>query len=160
MPVGRPTDYTPELAAEICSRLADGESLKAICSRDGMPHKASVYLWLTKHPEFSDMYTRAREDQADTLADEIIDIADAAERDTIIKTNEDGSEYEVCNHEWINRSRLRVDARKWVAAKLKPRKYGERIDMNHTGMNVLVNISLDAEPVTIEHDEPLEIPAS
>lgn len=139
MPAGRPSDYTPELAAKICERIADGESLKAICSGDDMPSKASVYLWLTKHPEFSDMYVRAREDQADTLADEIIEIADDATRDTIV--DDDGNE--TCNSEWINRSRLRVDARKWIAAKLKPKKYGERIDHSVAVNPINVNISLD-----------------
>lgn len=140
---GRPTDYSEELAARICERLADGESLKAICASEDMPSKASVYLWLTKHPEFSDMYARAREDQADTLADEIIDIADDSTRDTILKpVGANGEMVEVQNTEWINRSRLRVDARKWVAAKLKPKKYGERLDHNVTVEPVNVNINL------------------
>lgn len=159
MPVGRPTDYTPALAASICEQLAEGKSLNAICAVDGMPHKSSVYLWLTRHSEFSDMYARAREDQADTLADEIIDIADTPLMGVKTKTDGEGN-VETTEGDMLEHRRLQVDARKWVAAKLKPRKYGERIDMNHTGMNVLVNISLDAEPVTIEHDEPLEIPAS
>lgn len=140
--MARPTDYTPELAAAICERIADGESLKAVCTAEDMPSKSSVYLWLTRHSEFSDMYTRAREDQADTLADEIIDIADDSTRDTILKKNHDGTTYEVANTEWINRSRLRVDARKWVAAKLKPKKYGERLDHNHTVEPINVNINL------------------
>lgn len=109
--IGRPTDYTEELAAYICERIASGESLNKICLPDDMPNKASVYLWLTKHQAFSDMYTRAREDQADTLADEIADIADDLTDDP-------------------NSRRVRVDARKWVAAKLKPRKYGDRTDHN------------------------------
>ena len=138
--MGRPSDYSLELAARICERLADGESLKAICSADDMPNKATVYLWLTKHPEFSDMYARAREDQADTLADEIIEIADDSRRDTI--TDERGNE--VCNTEWINRSRLRVDARKWIAAKLKPRKYGERVD--HTLAVNPIEMTINLEP--------------
>ena len=129
--MARPTDYSDELAAKICERLADGESLKSICSAEDMPSKSSVYLWLTNKPGFLDMYTRAREDQADTLADEIIDIADDASRDTILRpVGEDGETIEVQNPEWINRSRLRVDARKWVAAKLKPKKYGDKADHN------------------------------
>lgn len=126
--MARPTDYSPELGASICERLADGESLKSICDTEDMPSKSSVYLWLTRHQEFSDMYTRAREDQADTLADEIIDIADDSTHD--MHVNADGDE--VVNHDHINRSRLRVDARKWVAAKLKPKKYGDKTDTNLT----------------------------
>lgn len=138
--MARPTDYSEQLAAQICERLADGESLKAICSGDDMPSKASIYLWLTKHKEFLDMYVRAREDQADTLADEIIDIADESSQDTIVDPETGAAR---ANTEWINRSRLRVDARKWVAAKLKPKKYGDRMDHNVAVNPINVNISLD-----------------
>lgn len=137
--MARPSDYTPEKAADICAKLVMGESLRSICAAEDMPAIATVYLWLGKHPEFMEQYARAREDQADTLADEIIDIADEASRDTI--TDADGNE--TCNSEWINRSRLRVDARKWVASKLKPRKYGERMDHNVQVNPINVNISLD-----------------
>ena len=113
--MARPTDYTPELAAEICSKLADGLSLKAICLGDDMPDKATVYRWIAKHDEFRDLYAHAREDQADTLADEIVDIADNCERDD------------------ANKARLQVDARKWVAAKLKPKRYGDKVTNEHTG---------------------------
>lgn len=124
--MARPSDYTPEIAAEICAKLVMGESLRSICGAEDMPAIATVYLWLGKHPEFMEQYTRAREDQADTLADEIIDIADDKAGDTIV--DQDGNER--ADTEWINRSRLRVDARKWVAAKLKPKKYGDKTDTN------------------------------
>ena len=140
--MARPSDYTPEKAADICAKLVMGESLRSICSAEDMPAIATVYLWLGKHPEFMEQYTRAREDQADTLADEIIDIADDSSKDTILKENQDGSTYEVQNTEWINRSRLRVDARKWVAAKLKPKRYGDRVDHNVAVEPINVNINL------------------
>jgi hypothetical protein len=124
--MARPTNYSPELAASICERLADGESLKAICETEGMPNKASVYLWLTKHPEFSDMYTRAREDQADTLADEIVAIADTPVLGIKTKMGKDG--IETTEGDMIEHRRLQVEARKWVAAKLKPKKYGDKTD--------------------------------
>jgi hypothetical protein len=126
--VGRPSDYTLELAAVICERIADGKSLKSICLSEEMPSKSSVYLWLTAHPEFSDMYARAREDQADTLADEIVDIADDGKRDYITA---DG--VKILDHDHISRARLRVDARKWIAAKLKPKKYGDKVETTHRG---------------------------
>lgn len=131
MPAGRPSEYTQEIAARICSGIADGKSLKSICEPEDMPCKATVYLWLQQKPEFLDLYVRAREDQADTLADEIIDIADDSKHDIMIVTNADGTEREVENREVVNRSRLRVDARKWVASKLKPKKYGDA--MIHKG---------------------------
>ena len=120
---GRPSDYTDELAGLICAKLAQGVPLVRMCREEGMPSVVTVYAWLAKHRPFLNMYAQARADQADTLADEIIDIADDSARDTI--TTEDGRE--IPNTEWINRSRLRVDARKWVAAKLKPKKYGDSL---------------------------------
>lgn len=73
------------------------------------------------------MYARAKEKQAEVLAEEILEIADDKQFDTIIKKRKNGSEYEAENHEWINRCRLRVDTRKWLLAKLAPRRYGDRI---------------------------------
>lgn len=122
--MGRPTKYTTKVADTICERLADGESLKRICSGDDMPSKATVFRWLDAHKQFRDMYVRAREAQADSLADEIIDIADDGLNDTYV----DDEGRVRTDHEVIARSRLRVDARKWLAAKLRPRRYGERIE--------------------------------
>jgi hypothetical protein len=122
--IGRPTDYSDELAAHICTRIANGEALRQICMEEGMPVHSTVYLWLTKNPTFSDMYTRAREDQADTLADEIQAIADQMPMET---TDKDGNTR--FDPSYINWMRLRVDARKWTASKLKPRKYGDRVEL-------------------------------
>lgn len=134
MPVGRPTDYTEELAADICVRLSEGESLKGICAGDDMPNRATVFRWLAVHEAFRDMYARAREEQADTLADEIVSISDEectmvrADKHPGVKADdEDGSLEVVFDSTAVARNRLRVDARKWVAAKLKPRKYGDKL---------------------------------
>ena len=130
---GRPSDYTIETAQAICAGLALGKSLKRVTEADGMPSIASVYRWLAAQSDFREMYARAKEDSADVLAEEIIDIADDGQNDTYIKKGRDGDDEEIVNHDHINRSRLRVDARKWVAAKLKPRKYGEKIQQEITG---------------------------
>lgn len=136
--VGRPTDFNEEIALLICERLADGESLKAMCAEDDMPARSTVFKWLSmpEHKPFLDMYTRAREEQADALFDEIIAISDDGTNDWMEKK---GSEGEVIgyieNGEALRRSALRIDARKWAAAKLLPRKYSEKfqIDSNITG---------------------------
>jgi hypothetical protein len=121
--LGRPSTYSEKTVTVICARLAAGESLSAICRDEGYPTIVTVYAWLMKHETFFKMYTRAREEQADTLADEIVAIADDGKNDTYV--DDDGIER--TNQDVIQRSKLRVDARKWVAAKLKPRKYGERV---------------------------------
>ena len=121
--MGRPSDYTDELALEICFRIVNGESLNRICKDDHMPNVATVYRWLQKLEDFRNMYARAKEDQADTLADEIQDIADEKPMMTIVTDDESVEKLDPVG---INRNRLRIDARKWIAAKLKPRKYGDR----------------------------------
>lgn len=94
-----------------------------------MPNKATVFRWLAIHNAFSDQYARARETQADSLADEILDIADDSSRDTY----EDKDGHTKTDQEVIARSRLRVDARKWLAGKLRPKKYGEKIEQTMQG---------------------------
>lgn len=110
--IGRPSTYTPEIADEICEQIVLGKSLVAITRENiEMPNVATVYRWMREHADFCNRYARARQDQADTLADEITDIAD--------------------NEPDPNKARVRVDARKWVAAKLKPKKYGDRQVIEH-----------------------------
>ena len=70
--------YSRRLADEICARLADGQSLRAICADPAMPHRATVLRWLHANPEFRNLYTLAREAAADALAEEIVAIADRA----------------------------------------------------------------------------------
>jgi len=123
---GRPTAYTLKLATQICELIADGHPLRRITKMDGMPRSSTVYEWLALHKEFADMYARAREDQADALADEIVEIAD--EQPELVQVyDKDGKLVEVkIDSALLTWQRNRMDARKWTAAKLKPRKYGER----------------------------------
>lgn len=133
---GRPTLYTSELAAEICSRLAGGDSLRTVCNADDMPARQNVFLWMVKYPEFRDQYELAKEQSAEALAEELMDIADDGSNDWMEKNGSDeGKEAYSVNGEAIQRSRLRVDARKWYLSKIKIKKYGDRqqIDNVHSG---------------------------
>ena len=112
---GRPTVFSDDLADDICAKLAEGKSLASICRENNMPSIRSVYGWLRVYPEFLQAYTRAREDQADTMADIMTDIADTATADT------------------VQQARLRIDTRKWIASKLKPKKYGDKVQQEITG---------------------------
>ncbi len=125
--IGRPSRYTADLAADICRRLAEGESLRTICHDEAMPAISTVMGWLFngQHGEFSERYARAREMQADTLFDEALEIADDASGDW--STDKDGKK--VLDHENIQRSRLRVDTRKWAAGKMAPKRYGDKLDL-------------------------------
>lgn len=111
----------------ICDRISTGESLRAICADNGMPALSTVMLWLTRpdRASFVEQYTRARELQADYLAAQIVEIADTPVIGVKTKTNEKG-EVETTEGDMIEHRRLQVDARKWYASKLAPKKYGDR----------------------------------
>lgn len=93
---------------------------------------STVMDWARNNPKFSEQYAKAKQEQADFLADEIIQIADDATNDFMTITKGDVT-YNVENKEWTNRSRLRIDARKWIAAKLKPKVYGDKTDITSNG---------------------------
>jgi len=125
----RASEFTQEMADTICERIAQGESLRAICRDEDMPVTSTVCKWLTQQRAFAEQYARAREAQADALFDEILEIADDGTNDFTEGRNGET----VVNNEAIGRSRLRVDARKWMAGKLRPKVYGEKLDLNHAG---------------------------
>jgi len=133
--MGRPTKYTSALADNICSLLADGRSLRSICLQEDMPDKATVFRWLRKDKDFRDQYAKAKEESADALFEELLDIADDGSNDWMEVnhgSDDEGVGWKV-NGETIQRSRLRVDTRKWALSKLKPKKYGEKIQTELTG---------------------------
>lgn len=129
----RQIEYTEEIGARICEELVEGHSLRSICKRDDFPAISSVFKWLTLFPAFAEQYARAREEQAETLADEIVAIADEA--DTVVKDLGDGLTAVTFDSVAVARNRLRVDARKWVASKLKPKVYGDKQTHEHSGPN-------------------------
>lgn len=128
MSAGRPSDYNQEIVDKICNLIAEGNSLRSICEREGMPDKATVCRWLQKHAEFRDQYACAREVQAEILIDQIVDIADDSSNDTI----EHEKFGKMLNKEWVERSKIRIDARKWTAVKLLPKKYGDKQQIDAT----------------------------
>lgn len=123
--MGVSTDYNQETAVKICTWIAEGKSLVSFCKQEDTPHISTVYRWIASNEVFRETYTQARADQADTLADQILDIADDKSND--VSVGPDGITKP--NPENVQRSKLRVEARKWAAAKLKPVKYGDKIDV-------------------------------
>lgn len=124
--IGRPSSFTQHIAEVICDRIAEGESLREICREDDMPTRMTIYRWLQADPVFCDQYARAREDQADTLADEIIAIADE-QPEVIAVLDKHGALIEhKLDGAFLQWQKNRIDARKWTAMKLKPKKYGDR----------------------------------
>lgn len=126
---GRPSIFTPELAAEICRRIASGQSLRSVCRDEAMPDRSTVKAWVVNDIDgFSGQYARARELGLEELADETLEIADDSSLDT--RKGADGQD--LPDHEWMSRSKLRVDTRKWLLSKLMPKVYGDRLDVNAT----------------------------
>lgn len=134
--MARASEYTAEIGDIICERISEGQSLRKICDEDDMPNKATVFRWLAANKEFSDQYARARETQADTLFDEVLAIADQYD-----------SAADAVNPDHINRARLRIDARKWMAGKLRPKVYGDKLDLDIGGA---VNFVVSGDPVSEE----------
>lgn len=113
--MGRPSDYSPEIAALICERMARGESLRSICKDEAFPAESTVRLWaISDRDGFSAQYARAREAQIEALSEDILEIADDKTGDP-------------------QRDRLRVDSRKWLMSKIAPKKYGDRVEQVHSG---------------------------
>ena len=145
--MGRPAIYTPELAKAVCDRLEHGETLVAIVRDPLMPSRMTVYRWLQSDEKFREEYARARDAQADHFAEEIVDIADA--EPSLIFKNVDGVDVASVDSTAVNLLRLRIDARKWYASKVAPKKYGDKIETTHRGD---VSVSLvqyaDTKPST------------
>lgn len=126
--MGRKSTFSPEVAAKIVERLSKGEPLTIICRDDGMPCDDTVRNWAEADAAFSRDIARAREAGFDAIALEALAIADETERDTKKGPND----ADVCNTEWISRSRLRVETRLKLLAKWDPKRYGEKIQQEHT----------------------------
>ena len=128
---GRPTDYTKDMADKICEKIANGRSLRSICAEDGVPPMKTIYRWLEANEEFRHQYARAREKQADYFVEEIIEIADSA----------------VAESAAVSNAKLQIDARKWAASKIAPKKYGDKteLDVKSSDGSMRPSVRLDAE---------------
>lgn len=129
----RALEFTQEIADAICERIASGESLRSICADESMPSTVTVFKWLGLQAAFANQYALAREAQADALFDEMLSIADDGTNDWMLSRGEDENEAWRVNGEHIQRSKLRLEARKWMASKLQPKKYGDKITQELTG---------------------------
>lgn len=118
---------------EICVRTFDGESMRSICRDPAMPSRERLYRELHENPDFAARYARARDGLYQTWAEEILEIADDGTTDYVAKIGRNGHEYMAVDQEHIQRSRLRVDARRWLLSKLMPSQFGDRVDHQHSG---------------------------
>lgn len=122
---GRPSAYSLKLSETICDRIAAGESLRKICLGDEMPHFITVIRWLGKDQEFASRYAHAREIQAQTFVDKMLDVAEEDPKRNPITGALDSAS--------VAHIRNRIATMQWLAAKLNPKKYGDKLDLNHGG---------------------------
>ena len=141
--IGRPSTYTQDLADRLCAELAMGRSLRSVCEADDMPSAVTVFAWMRTNEEFLKQYARAKEESADAMSDEILDIADDGTNDWVLRRGG-----YVVDREATERSKLRVDTRKWIMSKMKPKKYGDKLDVTSDGKRV------QAAPVIISQIQP------
>jgi len=122
-PRGRPSRYSKAIAAKICAELETGRTLRDVCRDDGMPAQATVHLWRQSQEGFAEQYAQARETGYLLMADEIVEIADDGSNDWM--ENKHGEE--VLDGEHVQRSKLRVDTRKWLLSKALPKIFGDKL---------------------------------
>jgi hypothetical protein len=140
--------YTRGLGQKICERIAKGESVITITTDEDMPCEATIYNWLIKYPEFLEDYTRAREAQAEHYLDEIIEIADNCTDDVELIRTQDGEDYRI-KQSAISRAKLQVETRKWVMGKLAAKKYGDKLQNEHSGQIALTNLTKEQKDAAV-----------
>lgn len=118
--IGRPSKYTPELAAEICQRLSNGEPLRQICRDDHMPAWTAIYAWAAADANLSERIAQAREQGADAIAEEALEILDSPPEYVLTKTGE------AVDSGYVTWQRNRAEMRLKLLAKWHPKKYGDR----------------------------------
>lgn len=149
--VGAPTKYSQELADKVCELIANSShGLRKICEDNDISY-TSIKRWLRDNAEFCTQYEKAKQEQCDFLADEIIAIAD--NRDGDLLSTEFGQTGNSTN---VQRARLQIDARKWVASKLKPKKYGDRLDVTTDGEKINKMSVEDVVSIMAEAEKKLE----
>lgn len=132
-------EFTQDMFDAICERISGGESLRSVCRDKSYPSRQTFLKWVANDPELADQYARARDAQTEALVDELIDIADDRAGDF----DEEGN----IDHDAIARAKLRIDTRKWIASKMLPKKYGEKIAIGGAS---------DLGPIKTEEVSPLE----
>lgn len=126
------TVFTQAVFDEICERLADGESLRSICRDEELPDKATFFRWLRANPSLRDQYTRAKLEGCSAMAEDAIDIADDGSNDWMESNDPNNPGYDF-RGEHVQRSKLRVETRKWFLSKLQPKVYGEKSAVELSG---------------------------
>jgi hypothetical protein len=133
---GRPSSYTPAIADELCQWIQSGKSLQAWCKHSGTP-ASTVYRWMREYESFRKSYAQAHEDRADTLVEDMLEIAD-----TVAGASMPAE---------VMAAKLRIETRQWIAERMRPDKYGQRIEVQHKQpVSFSFGIPPRTKPVQIE----------
>lgn len=157
---GRPSKYTETLADRICEHLSTGETLRQVCRRAGMPDISTVLAWEKTKEDFSQQYARARESGYRAMAEEILEIADDGTNDYVERERADGTKHVVFDGEHVQRSKLRVDTRKWLLSKALPKLYGDKLEVGGKDGQPLIDnrtIIIDGSQLEPEQREMLRL---
>lgn len=144
--MGAPSTYTEELATEFCRMIAEGRSTRWVCEQDGMPDITTIYDWKRRNADFARQYALAMEDRGASYGDRLSDLVEEVL----------AGEYEV------DRARLAIDTLKWTAARLAPKQYGDkqqvdvRVDLGKTAATVLMELSNKANEKNLIDVTPTE----
>jgi hypothetical protein len=130
--MGRHSTYTPEIGQQICARLAKGEPLTHICESEEMPAPRTVSDWKEAHPEFSADFARARDQGYDAIAADCLRIADTPVEGVEYTTKADGG-MEEKRGDMLGHRKLQIETRLKLLAKWDPKRYGDKLGLDHTG---------------------------
>lgn len=126
---GRPTIYSKELSDQICARLAEGVSLREVCLADDMPAASSVFKWLSENKDFSEQYVRATDERTEAQQEILLEIGDRA------IAHSETADPKAANAV-VSAYKLKADNLKWSMSKMKPKKYGDKLDMTTNGKDL------------------------
>lgn len=147
---------TDDIFFQVCERMVEGESVRSICRDESMPSISTFMKCLRDNPSYADSYAKAIQMRADAMFEEILDIADDGSNDFMLRNAEDPTSV-VLNGEHVQRSRLRVDTRKWTLARMNSKKYGDKHYVG--GMEdapIKVQNTIDVSNMTMEELDLLE----
>ncbi len=118
---------------EILAKVSSGLSLRKSIEEAGTISRETFFCWIAKDSKMADQYARAAEVRADAIFEDMLDIADDGTNDWVEKSDKFGQSYYELNGEHVQRSKLRIDARKWALSKMMPKKYGDKLDVTTDG---------------------------
>jgi len=127
----RPTKYTKEVGDAICADIINGMSLRSALKPLDRPNPLYWYEWLRENEDLAKQYAQSCEERSEAFGEDILEIADNSTNDWMTVNG-----HAAVNREAVERSKLRVDVRKWHMSKMKPRKYGEKLDMTTNGKDL------------------------